>query len=58
MIICTCQAKNKEKHQELKEDMTMKKHAREQIKYTMREITAREQLRLAKLLRLHKTQYV
>ncbi len=38
--------------------MIMKKHAREQIKYTMREITAREQLRLAKLLRLHKTQYV
>lgn len=36
----------------------MKKHNREQIKYTMREITMREQVRIAKLLRLHKTQYV
>ena len=39
------------------EGTVMKKHNREQIKYTMREITIREQVRLAKLLRLHKTQY-
>ena len=38
-----------------KEDTAVKKHSREQIRYTMREITLREQIRIAKLLRLHRS---